>query len=235
MHRIKYTKLTPEQIVSTLSAAAEGPTSASPLSDVLARASLKIVLDGGATLNYHFADNKRLSLSEADAAVVNAGYGALTLDRLVLFSHMIPHTARGYTVVIDRDSNLATVFELWFSGYEDNRKVQRQVSFGYVEQSATPAPTARHGITNRIEGKGFYWKQDTGVETVEYYPSVLYSNFVELTRFGGELSFCAPTDYIKISDEKYIYSRRGGILRDDDDLRARSESSRTDRNASRIR
>jgi hypothetical protein len=33
MHRIKYTKLTPDQIVSKL-AAADGPASASPLSDV---------------------------------------------------------------------------------------------------------------------------------------------------------------------------------------------------------
>ncbi|MBI4521473.1 MAG: MoaF N-terminal domain-containing protein [Gemmatimonadetes bacterium] len=36
---------------------------------------------------------------------------------------------------------------------------------------------------------------------------MLYSNFVELTRFGGELSFCGPSDYIKINDEQYIYSR----------------------------
>ena len=28
-----------------------------------------------------------------------------------------------------------------------------------------------------------------------------------LTRFGGELSFCGPSDYIKIDDELYIYSR----------------------------
>jgi hypothetical protein len=120
---------------------------------------------------------------------------------------MIPRTQRGYTVVIDQDTSLATVFEVWFSGYEDNREVQRQISYGYVGQGGAPAPTVRHGITNRIEGKGFYWKQDTGVETIEYYPSVMYSNFVELTRFGGELSFCAPSDYVKINDDKYIYSR----------------------------
>ena len=35
MHRIKYTKLTPEQIAGKL-AAVSGPTSASPLSDALA-------------------------------------------------------------------------------------------------------------------------------------------------------------------------------------------------------
>lgn len=213
MHRIKYTKLTPEQIAGKLATAAKGPVSASRLSDTLARTSLKIVVDGGPALSYRFTDATRLSFTGGDAAAVDAGYGALTLDRMVLFSHLVPRTQRGYTVVIDRDSNLATVFELWFSGYEDNREVQRQIYFGYIEQAGSPAlgerseSKGRHGISNRIEGKGFYWKQDTGVETIEYYPSVLYSNFVELTRFGGELSFCAPSDYIKINDDKYIYSR----------------------------
>jgi hypothetical protein len=86
MHRIKYTKLTPEQIVSKLAGAADGSISASPLSDVLARTSMKIVLDGGTALNYRFTDNRRLSFTEGDAAAVTAGYGALTLDRLVLFA-----------------------------------------------------------------------------------------------------------------------------------------------------
>ena len=165
------------------------------------------MLDGGTALAYRFTSGNRLSLTEGGNAAVPAGYGALTLDRLVLFTHLIPRTQRGYTVVIDQDTNLATVMEIWFSGYEDNREVQRQISYGYVEETGKPAPTERHGITNRVEGKGFYWKQDTGIETIEHYPSVLYSNFVELTRFGGELSFCSPSDYIKINDDKYIYSR----------------------------
>ena len=207
MHRIRYTNLTPEQILGKLAPAANGPTSAAPLSDVLAGKSLNIVLDSGPALTYRFADRARLQVAEAGMAAVEAGYGAVTLDRIVLFTHMIPRTQRGYTVVIDQDTNLATVFETWFSGYQDNREVQRQIYYGYVERPGGQAPSARHVITNRIEGKGFYWKQDTGVETIEYYPSVFYSNFVELTRFGGELSFCAPSDYIRIDDNKYIYSR----------------------------
>ena len=206
MHRIKYTKLTPEQILGKLATAANGPTGVSPASEVLAGKAMKIVLDSGPALTYRFADRARLSLAEGDAAAVQAGYRALALDRIVLFSHMIPKTQRGYTVVVDQETNLVTAFEVWFSGYQDNREVQRQVYYGYIEGS-TPAPTARHAITNRIEGKGFYWNQDNGVETLEFYPSVLYSNFVELSRFGGELSWCAPSDYIKISDDKYIYSR----------------------------
>jgi hypothetical protein len=88
MHRIQYTKLTPEQILGKLPPAANGPTSASPLADVFAGNSLRIVLDNGPVLGYRFADGRRLSLTEGDAAPVQAGYGALTLDRIALFSHM---------------------------------------------------------------------------------------------------------------------------------------------------
>jgi hypothetical protein len=206
MHRIKYTKLSPEQIGAKL-AAVNGPASVSAFSNAFAGKSLKIVLDNGPALSYRFTGNNRLSLTEGDAAPVQADYGALTLDRVGLFTHLVPRTQRGYIVAIEQDTNLATVFEVWFSGYQDNREVQRQIYYGYVEQAGKPAPAARHGITNRVEGKGFYWKQDTGVETIEYYPSVMFSNFVELTRFGGELSFCGPSDYIKITDDLYIYSR----------------------------
>lgn len=67
MHRIKYTKLTPEQIAGTL-AAVNGPTSASPLSDVLAGTTLTIILDDGPTLAYRLADRTRLSLAEGGCA-----------------------------------------------------------------------------------------------------------------------------------------------------------------------
>ena len=93
MHRIKYTKLTPEQILGKLAAAANGPSSASPLADVFTGKSLRIVLDNGPVLNYRFADGKRLSLAEGETAAVQAGYGALTLDRVALFSHMVPRTS----------------------------------------------------------------------------------------------------------------------------------------------
>ena len=88
---------------------------------------------------------------------------------------MVPGTQKGYHVVIDQTTHLATVFEVWFSGYKDNREVQRQIYYGYVETAGQEAPKARHGITNRLQGKGFHWVQDTGIETLEFYPSVLYS------------------------------------------------------------
>jgi hypothetical protein len=207
MHRIAYTKLTERQITDKLRAAAAGPTSASTLSDALAGQQIRILTDDGPELRYRFQSDNRLSVSENGSPAVEAGYGALTLDNVAFFSHMVPGTQRGYHVVIDRETNLVTVFEVWFSGYEDNREVQRQAWFGYADRPGQPAPENRHRLTNRVEGKGYYWKQDTGAETLEFYPSTIYSNFVELSRTGGELGFCAPSDYIQINDKIYIYQR----------------------------
>lgn len=206
MHRIAYTKLTERQIADKL-AAAGPPTSASPLAETFAGRTLRIVTDNGPTLAYRFTSKDRLTVAENDGAAVEARYGALTLDDVALITHLVPGTQRGYHVVVDTHSGLATVFEVWFSGFEDNREVQREIHFGYVAEPGKAAPEARHSLTNRAEGKGFYWKQDNGIETLELYPSTFYSNFVELTRLGGELGFCAPSDYVKIDDELYVYSR----------------------------
>ena len=206
MHRIVYTKLSEQQIADKLSAVS-GPTSASPLADVFAGKSIRIVTDKGPALAYTFREANRLSVAENGAGAVEAGYGALTQGNVAFVSHMIPNTQRGYAVVIDQGTNLATVFELWFSGYEDKREVQREIYYGYVEQPGQEAPKNRHVATNRVEGKGFYWKQDNGAETLEFYPSAAYSHFVELSRLGGELGFCGPSDYIKIDENRYIYTR----------------------------
>ena len=207
MHRIAYTKLTERQITGKLREAADGPASESALSDVFAGQQIRILTDDGPELRYRFTDSNRLSVSENGESAVDAGYGALTIGHIAFLSHMVPGTQRGYHVIIDQDTNLATVFEVWFSGYEDNREVQRQAYFGYVDQPGQAAPEGRHRPTNRVEGKGYFWKQDTGAETLEFYPSTIYSNFVELSRFGGELGFCAPTDYVQVDDETYIYQR----------------------------
>ncbi len=206
MHRIAYTKLTQQQIGTKL-AANPGPTSAAPPSSALAGKTLKIVSDKGPTLGYTFAGNDRLRVAENDGAAVDAGYGAVTQGHVVLFTHLVPGTQRGYHVVVDQDTRLATVFEVWFSGFTDNREVQREIYHGYVAEPGKEPPKERHALTNRVEGKGFHWRQDNGVETLEFYPSTFYSNFVELSRQGGELGFCAPSDYVQIDDDTYIYSR----------------------------
>ncbi|MBN8830890.1 MAG: MoaF N-terminal domain-containing protein [Sphingomonadales bacterium] len=207
MFRVAYTKLTEGQIASALAKVAKaGPACASPLSDSLRGKSLRIVTDKGPTLSYRFASDRQLSVSENGGKAVDAGYGALVQDHITLIAHLIPNSLRGYAVVIDNRTNIATVFDLWFGGFVDKREVMREIYPGYVD-TGKPEPVKRHKLSNRAEGKGFYWKQDTGYETLEYYPSAAYSHFVELTGTGNEMGFSAPSDYLQIDDEFYIYDR----------------------------
>ncbi|MBN1832211.1 MAG: MoaF N-terminal domain-containing protein [Deltaproteobacteria bacterium] len=219
MHRFKYTKLTKEQIGQKLKATEAGPECTSKFSDVLIEKSLKIVTKDGPVLDYSFKKNNKLTLSENGGKKVKAGYGALTLKQMVFFSHMIPESQKGYNVFVDLDTNLATVFEVWLSSGRkektlgrkeitvDDREVQRQIYFGYVHAEGQEPPERLHHYTNRIEGKGLYWKQDTGIETLEFYASVVSSNFVELTRHTDKLSYCSPSDYVLINDNMFIYDR----------------------------
>lgn len=207
-HRFPFTKLTAAQIVEKFApASASGPSSSSAFATAQVGQNLKIVTDQGLALEYHFNSERELTLSENGGAAVTAGYGALELKNLLVISHLVPGTQRGLHVAIDQHTNLATVFETWFSGFEGaNREVQREIYYGYVDKGGE-TPTARHHITNRLEGKGIYWKQDNEVETLDFYCTVIFSNFIELTRTGGELTFAGPSDYIMINDHQFIYSR----------------------------
>lgn len=218
MHRFPYTKLTPNQIGKALAATEDGPTSASAFTAALAGKSLKIVTKDGPVFEYDFKKNRKLALSVDGGKKVNTGYGELTLNQIVFFSHMIPGEQKGYNVYIDQKTHLVTVFEVWFSsgftgtaaGQEykiDDREVQRQIYFGYVDVRGQDVPESLHHYTNRIEGKGMYWKQDTGIETLEFYCSVANTNFVELTRHYDDLSWVAPSDYVLADDRTFIYDR----------------------------
>lgn len=227
MHRIPYTDLSEQQVLQALRPGVNGPWGLARTSATLAGKTFRIVTDeGGPALEYRFRTDRELELVERGGKAIKAGYGALEDRDLVLVSHLMPGTARGYSLVLDLKGGLATVFELTFNGYaaletaaaaeakrppqfktgRRNREVQRKVWFGYIDQGGTP-PKARHGWTNRLEGKGIAWTQDNGVEILEFYLSVIYSNFIELTRFGGEMTVCAPSDYIMVNDHQFIYSR----------------------------
>ncbi|NLP37276.1 MAG: hypothetical protein GX357_06460 [Firmicutes bacterium] len=201
----QYTRLTKEEIEKKLTPVARAE-SATPTSEVLAGKTLKLILDDGPTLEYTFA-SETLTLQENGSETVTAPYRARELDQIVMFTHMIPGTVRGYNVVVDQRTNLVTVFEVWFCGFaEDLREVWRHYMFGYVD-TGTSAPKARHSLTNRIEGLGTYWKDDNGREMLYFFPSVFWSSFVELSDPRGGITLTAPSDFIKINDKYYIYSR----------------------------
>lgn len=216
LFRVDWSSMTEAQIGSRLNAvASEGPTSASSTKS-LAGQTLQILCDEAATgaegpaLAYRFGDGNRLSLSENGDAAVDAGYAALDLGDLTFFAHLIPGSLRGYAVVVDNHTHAATVFELWFAGYEKRkREVMREVYQGYVAVDGQEPTATRHEFNNRLEGAGYYWKQDTGAETLEFYPSIAYTHWVELSRIDmePELGHSAPADYIEIGHGKYIYTR----------------------------
>jgi hypothetical protein len=214
-YRYDWTALTEPAIQAAIDAVARtGPRCASGLDPALAGKTLQIVTDKGTTgadgvnLTYRFLAGNQLSLSENGGASVDAGYGALRLGRVTFFAHLIPGTLKGYAVTVDNGTGLATVMELWFAGYDKRkREVMREVYQGYVAEKGKPVPAGRHAYTNRTEGKGFFWRQDSGQETLEFYPSIGYTHWVELTRMSRHQGYSAPADYIDIDDALHIYTR----------------------------
>ena len=117
MHRIPYTDLTEAQVLQALKPTASGPTSKSALSNVLAGKKLKIVTDdGGPTLEYNFRSGRELELAEGGGKPVKAGYGAMEDRQLVLVSHMIPGTQRGYQLLKLESATPTKVLEFMACG-----------------------------------------------------------------------------------------------------------------------
>ncbi len=215
LFRIDWTAMTEAAIGSKLDAVAnEGPKCASRADLSLAGQTMQVVCDNGTTggdgpaLAYRFATGNRLSLSENGGDAVNAGYTALDLGDLTLFAHLLPGSLRGYAVVVDNHTHSATVFEMWFAGYDKRkREVMREVYQGYVHVDGRAPSGIRHAFNNRLEGAGYFWRQDTGHETLDFYDSIAYTHWVELSRMDRTQGYCAPADYIEIGHGKYIYSR----------------------------
>jgi len=206
LFRYAYTALTEAQVVDKLTAPARvGPASRSNLETDLAGTNLRIVTDGGGTHSWSFGPNRRATFDN-----VEGGYGALTVDHVTLITHVVPGSARANAIVWDRRSNLATVFELWWGGAGPAprpREINRAVWHGYVDTGAGQAPAERHKPTLRLEGRAFAWTEDTGKRTIEYYPSVTYSHWVELDRLKDYRGYSAPSDYVQVTEDIYAFAR----------------------------
>ena len=201
----RYTALTMEQIREKLDPV-RAPAGAAPGWEGLAGRELRLVQDNGLTLQYSFG-RETLTLSENGGEAVEAPYSARELCGVVLVSHMIPGSVRGYELILDEPRRLTTVYEVWFGGFEpDKREVWREYSFGYIDTGEEP-PAERHSLTNRIEGTGTHWNDDDGREMLYFFPSVIWSAYIELSDPRGGITITAPSDFFKISDSLYIYSR----------------------------
>lgn len=199
----RYTPLTEAQIREKLTPV---PAPAGGEDAGLAGRRLRLVLDSGTELDYAFGA-ETLTLSKNGAPPVRSPYGARALDGTVLVAHMLPGTLGGYVLVLDLPEKLCTAYEVWFGGFApDLREVWREFSAGYIAgEGETPAK--RHQLTNRIEGTGTHWREDDGREMLYFFPSVIWSSFVELSDPRGGITVTAPSDFLQIGENRYIYSR----------------------------
>ena len=65
------------------------------------------------SLSYAFLDGKAVRVT-LDGESYTASYAAVRLGKLVLVTHLIPGTSRGFHLVLDRETMALTVFETWF-------------------------------------------------------------------------------------------------------------------------
>lgn len=202
-----YNKLSPEQISEKLGSSAQA-VGVSPFFEGLAGKKLHITLDDGVILDLDIACAECLTVSENGGEPREAKYRAMKLQNCILISFLISGDVKGWNIVIEHGVRRVTAFETWFCGYADSREVQREIHYGYVDCNCGEGdPGSRHTLTNRLECKGLYWKDDTGVEILNFFPSVCYSSLVEISNPRGGITVCAPSDFIKISDRMYVYSR----------------------------
>ncbi len=214
-YRYDWTPLTEAAIGAAINQVAmEGPRCASGADMSLSGKTMQLVCDNGTTgvkgptLSYRFLTGNRLMLSENGGDSVNAGFGAVKMGGITVFAHLIPDTLRGFAVFVNDETGIATVIELWFGGYDKRkREVMREIYQGYVFTQGAEPPAERHKFTNRVEGTAYFWRQDNGNETLEFYPSIAYTHWVELTRMSRHQGYSAPADYIDIDEGRHIYTR----------------------------
>jgi len=236
MFRINYTNLTFDQ-VSAIVDSKSAPFSAGGYCDRLVGRKFRIVLDDeGITppaLEYEFIDENRLLLRENGAAAVECGYGARSMrepeNGITLFSHMVPGTLRGYTGVLNFETGVATVVEMWFIdhqgaavdstkknysiqeatqlGFYVNREVERQIYRGYFALEGKAVPAGRDFRSLRLDNKMVYWKDTRGKECVITYLTNEFSSFIELNTPDGEDVITVPSDYLQMSDNLFLTVR----------------------------
>ncbi|MBR6323010.1 MAG: hypothetical protein IKR59_09085, partial [Lachnospiraceae bacterium] len=174
-------------------------------------------------LSYKVLAGGKLEVRE-NGSLYTAPYAALQFGPIVLLSHLCEGSSHGYHFVWDRRDDAVTVFESWFGitvpvGFDMSgknpplgtrdipREVQREYWFGKAVTGKETVSAHLHETTNRMEGKGLYWKDEDGSEMLSFHPSVICSTIVELGQEMGGITMSNPSDYVRIDDRFFIYTR----------------------------
>jgi hypothetical protein len=214
-------------------AAKPGARAQGELSGCLEGRSIEVKLTGEFAperLAYRFDKASVMHLAVNGEEYDNVPYAAVKIGDIVLFTHLVPGTSRGWHVVFDERTELITAFETWFgisvpvggdlfgtrkpTHYRDiPREVQRHYHFGYAvwggSRYENAPPEKLHTTTNRLEGRGMRWIYDDGREALTFFPSVVCSTNVLLDSPRDTVTVTYPSDYLRIDDEYYIYAKWG--------------------------
>jgi len=221
----KYNTMSTQEVTDKLVAAPKAGGNVQ-FCDCLKGWKFSVALDGEFApkqLEYVVHDADKLSFT-LNGQSYDAPYSAISIGKIVLFTHLVPGTSNGWHIVLDTNTRAVTAFETWFGlevpvggdlfggkptgTRQIYREVQRQYYFGYAEWAEGKGkPEKLHTTTNRIEGRGLHWKYNCGCEILTYFPSIICSTFVELDDPKDTITIAAPSDYVKINDEYYIYAR----------------------------
>ena len=174
-------------------------------------------------LRYVLTDGETLQVTE-NGTTYTAPYTALRQGPILILTHLIPGTSRGWHLVLNTETWALTAVETWFGitvpvgidirgerepeGWRDvPREIQREYYFGWADTGTNHRPDSVPTCTNRMEGRGLHWKFDTGYEILSFSPSVLCTTIVELGQEMGGITMTNPADYIRLDDRRYIFAR----------------------------
>ncbi|MBP7401606.1 MAG: hypothetical protein KBA30_03230 [Clostridia bacterium] len=219
----RYNPMTPDEIDRQT---AGHPRADGQGSDALAGWMFEARLEGPyapENLSYEILDAGRLQFRE-NGVLYDAPYAAAETAGLVLLTHLVPGTSRGWHLALDVRTRALAAFETWFgievpiggdrtgtrppTGMRSiPREIQRQIHFGWADRGDGVRPEQIPTTTNRLEGRGLHWRQDDGYEQLTFFPSVVCSTFVELSDPRGGITMANPSDYLRFDDTHYVYAR----------------------------
>lgn len=130
-----------------------------------------------------------------------------TLDGEIFFvNHLVPgwEFSRQISLIADMKTGCATVCDAHFGTAYCTTDVDREFFFGRLDGVGEGGEL--HGFTDEIVGRAMLWEYAPDVMKIKHmYVSNLFYSYTAYTSNGAWMA-TNPADYVKIRDNKYLFS-----------------------------
>ncbi len=130
-----------------------------------------------------------------------------TMDGEIFFvNFLVPgwECSRQISLIPDMKTGCATVCDAHIGTEHCNIDVDREFIFGRLDGVGEGGEL--HGFTSEVVGRAMLWEYAPDVMKIKHmYVSNLFYSYTAYTRFGAWMS-TNPADYVKIRDNKYLFS-----------------------------